>query len=81
MNQAIRISVTGRKTHHFYIGHIRTCEPAAKDIDGTALVWTDSERAIEVAQRMGWADRYVVVGMGDEKWALFQTKVKHRVVK
>lgn len=75
------VSVTGAQTHHFFCVDPRKWDPIVRDADGTISVFTDRDRAEAAAREIvGVAATVLTVGMGDEKWALFQRAEKHRVV-
>lgn len=73
------VRVTNVKTHHFFVVEHATGE-MLRDAEGAILVWTDRSVAMAMGETL-WPNRTVgVVGMGDEKWALFQAEERHVVI-
>jgi hypothetical protein len=74
------IKRTNNPTHHFFIVN-ETMTEAVKD-DGKILVWTNRDKAL------AWGHRnkercfktFGVIGMGDEKWVMFQMENEFRIV-
>ena len=57
-------------------------QPNLTDPDGTILVYTDPAEAHREGLRRGLPpEQRIVVGMGDEKWKMFQHNEKYRVVR
>jgi hypothetical protein len=76
-----RVNVTGVQTHHFFAVHPDTFMPTVRDPDGSILVYTDRNQAEDEAhERLGEDTVVCIVGMGDDKWAMFQAEQKYRVV-
>jgi hypothetical protein len=69
------VSVTKRATHHFIVCH-PDLTTTMKDDAGRVLVYTKREQAEAAAKTFG----FVIVGMGDEKWALFRSEELHVIV-
>jgi hypothetical protein len=76
------ISLTGIKTHHFFLINSAMTKPVMQE--GAILVWTSREAA------MRWGHSHIKtgecpsefasVGMGDEKWRLFQMETNFKIV-
>ena len=67
------ISITGSTTHHYFIAS-EDFEPV-RDFDGKILVFTDRGKATAWGHShtpLQCPEPFAVVGMGDEKWAMFQ---------
>jgi hypothetical protein len=63
------VKVTNVETHHFFVVNGQTFLPL-RNAEGDILVFKNRGFAADYAEKV-W-DNFVVVGMGDEKWALFQ---------
>ena len=75
------VRLTDKPTHHFFVVDATTFVPILVDDDGTILVFTDREKAqVEGHKRFGQHNVLATVGMGDEKWAMFQSREKYRIV-
>ena len=77
------VKVTQEPTHHFFVVDAMLMEPIVTDPDGTVLVYTDRNKAEEEGHRRhGKGTLLATIGMGDAKWAMFQTEQfgKFRVV-
>lgn len=75
------IRVTGNATHHFFAVLPHSMLPIEQDQDGVITVYTDRAKCEAGARKIvGAVVAIAVVGMGDEKWALFQREEKYRVV-
>ncbi len=73
------VSVTGITTHHFFVVDPETGE-MLRDDTGSVLVWTARALATAAGDAR-WPNRTVAtVGMGDEKWEIFQRECRHVVV-
>jgi hypothetical protein len=76
-----RIDVSGIPTHHFFAVNPNTFMPTCRDPDGSILVYTDRDQAEDEAhERVGEDTAVCIVGMGDDKWTMFQSEQKYRVV-
>jgi hypothetical protein len=74
--------ITGNPTHHYFVVDPVSFMPILTDPDGTILVFTDRDVAVrEGHARLGQNATIAVIGMGNEKWAMFQREEKFRVVK
>lgn len=73
------ISVTGVPTIRFFVVNRFTFAPVLKAPDGSVLVYCDREKAKEAAEAAKLS-AYCIVGMGTEKWALFQQECKFTLV-
>lgn len=69
------ISVTGEDCHHFFVSNASFSE-TIKDDKGCTLIWDTREAATSFAWRDQSFMPFAVVGMGDEKWTLFQAEEK-----
>ncbi len=77
------VKLSGSPTHHYFVVDplLQTC--IVRDADGKILVFTDRGKALAEGHRRHGGDTLIAaVGMGDEKWALFQKEWagKFRVV-
>lgn len=72
--------VTNNPTHHFFAVDATSGAPLC-DGSGAVYVWTNRALAMQIgeARRRG-RNAVAVIGMGDEKWALFQAEVRHVLV-
>jgi hypothetical protein len=69
------IRVTGVPTHHFIGLNILMTRPILVTTDGRIEVYLDQTQAMrEIDRRFGSQGKGCVIGMGDEKWALFQAE-------
>lgn len=75
------IKFTPNPTHHYVAMSLDTYVAIDKDDSGRVRVFLNRD-ACEAAYRTKHPDkgRIGIVGMGDEKWALFQKEVPHVVV-
>ena len=78
-----RIQVTNSPTHHFFVGDPRAgfrpllCDASGKKV----LVFTNRDKAEKVAvEKLGLGAFFAIVGMGDEKWRLFQAEEQFLLV-
>ncbi|KAL0483355.1 hypothetical protein AKO1_014699 [Acrasis kona] len=65
------VNVTGVKTHHFFIilgENVLDRNKFVKDKQNRILVWVDRNKAMNEAKKK----KGNVVGMGDQKWEIFQ---------
>lgn len=64
---------TQAPTHHFFVSNT-DLSVIARNAEGKALVWTNRNKALAWghAHPEQCFSPFAVVGMGDEKWAMFQ---------
>lgn len=72
--------LTSAETKHFFILNPSKDE-AQTDEDGYVMVFLSRDSADQLLVTVAEPGvLHVVVGMGEEKWALFQKNVPHRIV-
>lgn len=73
-------SFTGVPTHHFFTVD-EHMQPVMRDDQGRILVYIDRQKAINDAHAKYGDDKTLItIGMGDEKWKLFQSMERYVLV-
>jgi hypothetical protein len=71
-------NVTGVECNRFIVCDA-SVQRALEDSDGRVLVFL-SQQAAQFGAELAGLGSYAVIGMGDEKWKLFQAEQKYVVV-
>jgi hypothetical protein len=75
---AFFVSITGQASTHYFLGNM-FMDGVFTDGEGSVLVFTNRAQALACNERL--AGKYVVIGMSEEKWRLFQRDFpKHLVI-
>jgi len=77
------IKVTENKTHHFILCSVgvEKDEGAITDENGKVLVFLSRSASMQFVHKyLNEEDNVISIGMGDQKWALFQKEVAYVLV-
>jgi hypothetical protein len=79
--KSLDVNLTGAKTHHFLPLSGVTLQPIMLNDKKEVMVYLSRKQAEkDVRKRYGKGVSTAIIGMGDEKWALFRNEIPHVVV-